>query len=114
MRCGFRSSFHLSARTGLEPIATPAVGMNCRIQASGRQQRMRPWQPDPETAATARHRDEVERGLVGAAQLPRDVEAESGAMAGSGEERPEQLRRDGIRDAGAAVEDIDLRAMFVA
>src|SRR3546814_17192042 len=55
--------------------------------------------------------DVFEVGAVGAAQLAGDVQAQAGAVLGGGEEGAEQLRHDGVGDAGAAIEDFDHREL---
>src|SRR5436190_8648343 len=55
------------------------------------EQALRGRERDAEAAAAARDRLERQRALVGLAQLPRDVQAEAGAVLARGEERREHL-----------------------
>ena len=56
----------------------------------------------------------MQAGLVGHAQFAGDVEPQSGAFAGGGEERPEQLFGHAVGDARSAVGDVERRvALFV-
>src|SRR3546814_14006486 len=64
---------------------------------------------EAEAGAAGGDGDVFEVGAVGAAQLAGDVQAQAGAVLGGGEEGAEQLRHDGVGDAGAAVEDFDHR-----
>ena len=72
-----------------------------------RQQGARSGQGDAEAAAAAGDRHVLQRGLIGAAQLAGDVQAQSGAVFGGGEERPEQLRGHRLGNAGAPVHHVE-------
>src|SRR3546814_3183901 len=56
---------------------------------------------EAEAGAAGGDGDVFEVGAVGAAQLAGDVQAQAGAVLGGGEEGAEQLRHDGVGDAGA-------------
>src|SRR5690606_34095987 len=60
------------------------------------QQRVAPGQGDPEAGAAGRHGHVVQAGAVGAAEFAGDVQAQTGAVLGSGEERTPQLGGDGV------------------
>src|SRR5690606_21157711 len=108
-----RSSSTTSALrvSAIRPSNIPPILKLFGIAAASLEGRAR--KSDTETAAASRQRNVVKRGLVGAAELAGDVQAQAGAVAGGGEERPEQLLGDPLGHAGAAVDHVHHRLAVV-
>ena len=89
----------------------PMRGRSRAVPSRGHLVALRHRQLDAKTTAPTGDGDIFDAGLIGAQQLPADVQPESGAIGMGGEERLEQLPLQRCGNARSTVDDLDQRAL---